>query len=136
MLVRDEQIKEMEEKSESDPKAADFVERMSKPGYKAAAAMESPRHFRTHLPLSLLPPNLLDTCKVVYVARNPKDVAVSYYNLNSLMEDLPQEADFSKYWELFQKDLLMWTPFWSHVEEAWSVRQRGKTEKGTGIFRK
>ncbi|KAG8225851.1 hypothetical protein J437_LFUL004781 [Ladona fulva] len=53
----------MEEKSESDPNAADFVERMSKPGYEAAAAMESPRHIRTHLPLSLLPPNLLDTCK-------------------------------------------------------------------------
>ena len=29
------------------------------------------RFIKTHLPLSLLPPELLDTSKVVYVARNP-----------------------------------------------------------------
>ncbi|CAG9783940.1 unnamed protein product [Diatraea saccharalis] len=30
--------------------------------------MHSPRYIKTHLPLSLLPPDLLDTCKVVYTA--------------------------------------------------------------------
>lgn len=35
-------------------------------------ALPSPRFIKSHLPLSCLPPNLLDECKVVYVARNPK----------------------------------------------------------------
>ena len=34
--------------------------------------MEERRFIKSHLPLSLLPHNLLDTAKVVYVARNPK----------------------------------------------------------------
>ncbi|KAG7175898.1 Sulfotransferase 1A1-like [Homarus americanus] len=39
-----------------------------------------PRIIKTHLPLSLLPPDILDTAKVVYVARNPRDVTVSMYH--------------------------------------------------------
>jgi hypothetical protein len=35
-------------------------------------ALPSPRVIKTHLPFSMLPPTLLDTCKVVYVARNSK----------------------------------------------------------------
>ena len=34
--------------------------------------MEERRFIKSHLPLSLLPHKLLDTAKVVYVARNPK----------------------------------------------------------------
>lgn len=42
-------------------------------------SMTSPRFIKTHLPFSHLPSDLLDVAKVVYVARNPKDVAVSSY---------------------------------------------------------
>ena len=42
--------------------------------------MEERRLIKSHLPFEFLPPKLLDTCKVVYVARNPKDVAVSLYH--------------------------------------------------------
>lgn len=37
-------------------------------------ALPSPRYIKSHLPLSYLPPNLVDSCKVVYVARNPKGI--------------------------------------------------------------
>ena len=40
----------------------------------------SPRFVKSHLPFSLNNPRLLDVCKVVYVARNPKDVCVSFYH--------------------------------------------------------
>ena len=41
-----------------------------------------PRIIKTHLPLCLLPDSLLDTCKVIFVTRNIKDMAVSYYYHN------------------------------------------------------
>ena len=44
----------------------------------------SPRLIRPHMPFYLLHPDLLDTCKVVYVARNPKDVIVSFYHHHRL----------------------------------------------------
>ena len=38
--------------------------------------MSDPRLIKSHMPLSLLPNNLLDTAKVIYVARNPMDVMI------------------------------------------------------------
>ena len=40
----------------------------------------SPRYVKCHFPFSMNNPRLLDVCKVVYVARNPKDVCVSWYH--------------------------------------------------------
>merc|ERR1719319_171183 len=45
-----------------------------------AANLPSPRVIKSHLPFEFLPPKLLDTCKVIYVGRNPKDTCVSYYH--------------------------------------------------------
>ncbi|CAG0882163.1 unnamed protein product [Darwinula stevensoni] len=44
------------------------------------AKVSSPRLIKTHLPLSLLPDQVKER-KVIYIARNPKDVCVSYYHL-------------------------------------------------------
>ena len=33
---------------------------------------DTPRVIKSHLPLEMLPPKLLDTCKVIFVCRNPK----------------------------------------------------------------
>ena len=41
---------------------------------------KSPRIFKSHLPFYVLPPKLIDSCKVVICLRNPKDVAVSYFH--------------------------------------------------------
>lgn len=45
----------------------------------------SPKFVKSHLPMSMNNPRLLDTCKVIYVARNPKDVCVSHYYHNRLI---------------------------------------------------
>ena len=44
------------------------------------AALGKRRLIMTYLPIRLLPGNLLDTCKLVYLARNPKDVAVANFH--------------------------------------------------------
>ncbi|KPJ06272.1 Sulfotransferase 1C4 [Papilio machaon] len=84
--------------------------------------MPSPRFFKSHLPLSMLPASLIDTCKVVYVTRDPRDVAVSFYHHSELMKMLKEGSDFKTYWNLFIKDLISCTPFFEHVKEAWELR--------------
>nr|XP_006818903.1 PREDICTED: sulfotransferase 1C4-like [Saccoglossus kowalevskii] len=51
-----------------------------KPNYEQAAEMASPRIIPTHLPMHILPPQLDEKKpKVIYVARNPKDIVASIY---------------------------------------------------------
>ncbi|KAI5646047.1 sulfotransferase domain-containing protein [Phthorimaea operculella] len=82
----------------------------------------SPRFIKSHLPISLLPPTMLDTAKVVYVARDPRDTAVSFYHHNRLFRMQGFIGDFKTYWNFFIKDLVNWTPFFEHLKEAWEKR--------------
>ena len=65
--------------------------------------MPSPRFVKTHLPFAYLPPDILDTCKVVYVARNPKDVAVSSYFHHKLTAEMDTTLSFEEYIEYFMR---------------------------------
>ena len=58
----------------------------------------SPRFVSSHLPFSMNNPRLLDVCKVVYVARNPKDACVSYFNHCRLIKlvDFTGDLEVSK----------------------------------------
>ena len=50
----------------------------------------------THLPLELLPPSILHgLCKLVYVARNPKDNAVSFFHHHRMARFLGVQKDLS-----------------------------------------
>ncbi|XP_063531416.1 luciferin sulfotransferase-like [Cydia strobilella] len=90
------------------------------PSYDKVVVAPSPRFIKTHLHLSLLPTNLLDTAKVVYVARDPRDVAVSYYHHNKFLWNYT--GDFKSYWNLFISDLVIFSPFFPHLKEAWALR--------------
>uniref|UniRef100_A0A023F6T1 Putative sulfotransferase n=1 Tax=Triatoma infestans TaxID=30076 RepID=A0A023F6T1_TRIIF len=118
----DKYLEEIAELNDNDPEVMKVLENIAIPVYVTGEAMKSPRHFKTHLPLSLMPPNLLDTCKVVYLARNPFDVAVSFYHLSKLLKSIDYQSDFEKYWELFEKDLIMYSPYWEHIQEGWERR--------------
>jgi len=39
------------------------------------------------------------------VARNPKDVAVSFYHLNRLIRTQGYRGDFPRYWDYFENNL-------------------------------
>ncbi|KAG6448316.1 hypothetical protein O3G_MSEX005437 [Manduca sexta] len=86
------------------------------------AKTPDPRFIKTHLPLSFLPPSLLDTTKVVYVARDPRDVAVSSYHHSKLFVQMGYNSDFKHFWSLFTGGLFTFTPYFEHVKEAWEKR--------------
>ncbi|KAJ8722514.1 hypothetical protein PYW07_003694 [Mythimna separata] len=88
----------------------------------AAAPLTTTRFIKTHLPMSLLPPNILDTVKMVYVARDPRDVIVSCYHLARFLKTTNFRGDFKDFWNLFRRDLFSLTPYFEHVKEAWEKR--------------
>uniref|UniRef100_A0A8C5SY70 Sulfotransferase n=1 Tax=Malurus cyaneus samueli TaxID=2593467 RepID=A0A8C5SY70_9PASS len=59
---------------------------------------ESRRLLTTHLPAPVLAPALQRSkAKVIYVARNPKDVAVSFYHFHRLAKFLPDPSSFDAF---------------------------------------
>lgn len=78
----------------------------AKPAYKVLPNFNSPRIIKTHLPFSLLSPSVMTTrARVIYIARNPKDMLISYYYLYRKISDLGFRSDFSRFFELFERDL-------------------------------
>ncbi|XP_071840703.1 sulfotransferase 1C2-like [Apostichopus japonicus] len=73
------------------PEGYDVAKAASTPGqYVRANDMPSPRVLMSHLQLELLPRELrARKGKLIYIARNPKDVAVSFYHFASLTTNLP-----------------------------------------------
>ncbi|KAJ8725829.1 hypothetical protein PYW08_004012 [Mythimna loreyi] len=97
---------------------------MAKPVTPMLAAMPqtTKRFIKTHLPMSLLPPKILDTVKMVYVARDPRDVAVSCFHHAKLFKMSGCRGTFKEFWNIFRRDLYMLTPYFEHVKEAWEKR--------------
>ncbi|XP_066979277.1 sulfotransferase 1A1-like [Macrobrachium rosenbergii] len=87
-----------------------------------AEYIPDPRTIKSHLPFSLMPPSMLDTAKVVYVARNPKDVIVSYHHFYKLMEETEFVGQLEDFLDLFVNDDLIYGPYWLHLKEAWERR--------------
>ncbi|XP_022127155.2 sulfotransferase 1E1 isoform X1 [Pieris rapae] len=90
--------------------------------YQDLHTLPSPRYVKTHLNLDFLPPKLLDTAKVFYIARDPRDVAVSFHFMHKLFRYFDEGDQFNEFWDLFKRDLLMHMPIFPHIEEAWKQR--------------
>ncbi|KPJ05082.1 Sulfotransferase 1C4 [Papilio xuthus] len=122
MLMHKDLIDELRKVHAGNEEKLKALELLRVPGTVQVAAMPSPRVIKTHLPMSLMPPSLPDSCKVVYVARDPRDVAVSYYHLTSEFQTFKFKGGFKSFWSLFVKDLVYWSPFFDHLKEAWEMR--------------
>lgn len=122
VLIHDQLGNEMKSLN-TDPDIRRTVNAWKTPVDEVLNMTPSPRHIKTHIPLSLLPPNILEKSKVIYVARNVKDVAVSYYYHNKLIRLHDYVGDFETYWNLFKNDLVVYAPYWKHIEEGWEKKE-------------
>lgn len=67
IFVHDETKKEFLQENSFCPERMQLVEEISKPAWKTLSETSERRFIKTHLPFSLLPPNLLEVgCKVCY----------------------------------------------------------------------
>ena len=81
------------------------------------SGMKSPRLFHTHLPYSALPDSIKNSkCKIVYIARNPKDTLVSMWHFFNKLRT-PEQGPylFEKAFECFCKGICHFGPFFDHV---------------------
>lgn len=76
------------------------------PTYKELAGVKGKRFIKTHLPLELMPHGALKSNgpKIIYVARNPKDVAVSNYYLHRMVVKSGYKNDFKTFADYFIND--------------------------------
>lgn len=123
--MHDETKQQLLKMNEGNAEKQELVEAISVPAYEFLPQMQKQRFIKTHFPFSLLPPSLMEQqCKVIYVARNPRDVAVSFYHLNRLYLTQGYHGNFPDYWDYFEKKLAPWTPYWTHINEGWQNRHR------------
>ncbi|XP_055708846.1 luciferin sulfotransferase-like [Phlebotomus papatasi] len=83
--------------------------------------MPSPRLIKSHLPAPLLPKDIWTVKpKIIYVARNAKDTAVSYYHHYRNIRGYRGNMD--DFMDIFLKDLVNYSPFDSHIIDFWNMR--------------
>jgi len=84
--------------------------------------MEGRRVIKTHIPMEMLPENLLDKCKVIYVARNIKDMVVSWFHHHVSLTPHDFKGSFDDFVSLFEKDLLIYGSYFHHVLGGWAFK--------------
>ncbi|KAM9824741.1 amine sulfotransferase-like [Neosynchiropus ocellatus] len=79
----------------------------------------SPRLYSSHLTPALMPPGLKEKkAKILYVMRNPKDVAVSFYHFSKIMTDLETPQSFDQFLEDFLQGNVACSSWFDHIR-AW-----------------
>ncbi|KAB7504381.1 hypothetical protein Anas_10895 [Armadillidium nasatum] len=59
---------------------------------------------------------------VIYMARDPRDVVLSYYHYSRLLNVMDFVGSMTDFVEHFVNDTLAFGPFWTHLKEAWNKR--------------
>uniref|UniRef100_A0A8C4XHL1 Sulfotransferase n=1 Tax=Erpetoichthys calabaricus TaxID=27687 RepID=A0A8C4XHL1_ERPCA len=101
-----------------------FLE-LSSMGVDLLKDMPSPRLVKTHLPFQLVPQSFWDKgCKVIYVARNAKDILVSYFFFHKITPILPHAGTWDDFFESFLSGNVVWGSWFDHVTGWWDVREK------------
>ncbi|GMR29951.1 hypothetical protein PMAYCL1PPCAC_00146, partial [Pristionchus mayeri] len=86
----------------------------------------------THLSLERLPTDIREgKCKLVYVARNPKDQAVSNFHFHKLNDSLGQQADltWSEFFSLNCSGNIYFGSWFDHVLSFWKFTRNNPNTK-------
>ncbi|XP_015277292.1 PREDICTED: sulfotransferase 1C2-like [Gekko japonicus] len=87
--------------------------------------MPSPRTLKFHLPVQLMPPSIWEqNCKVIYVARNAKDNAVSYFHFHRMNQGMPEPGNWDQFVEDFLATKLAYGSWFDHVRGWWEAKDR------------
>lgn len=106
-----------------------FLEICSPPPIPSGVAIlnntPSPRLVKTHLPFELVPQSFWEhKCKTIYVARNAKDNAVSYYFFDLMNKCQPDPGTWDQYVERFLKGEIAWGNWFDHVIGWWNAKDK------------
>ncbi|XP_077171863.1 sulfotransferase 1C1-like [Paroedura picta] len=94
-------------------------------GLEDAEAMPSPRTLKTHLPVQLLPPSFWEqNCKIIYVARNAKDNAVSFFHFHHMNQGLPEPGNWDQFLEDFLAEKVIRGSWFDHVRGWWEAKEK------------
>lgn len=89
--------------------------------YAEAEKLKSPRLLKSHLPANFLPKEVWEKKnKIIYVARNIKDVAISLYHFVKALSVFNGTKD--QFLKAFMEDNIYYCPFWSHLLEFYEMR--------------
>ncbi|XP_076193055.1 sulfotransferase 1B1-like isoform X2 [Aptenodytes patagonicus] len=95
-----------------------------KSGTDLLATMPSPRVVKTHLPAHILPKSFWENrCKMIYVGRNAKDVAVSFYHFDLMNKFQPHPGTWAQYLEEFMAGRVAYGSWYDHVKDYWERRK-------------
>uniref|UniRef100_A0A8C7SX97 Sulfotransferase n=2 Tax=Oncorhynchus mykiss TaxID=8022 RepID=A0A8C7SX97_ONCMY len=95
------------------------------PGTELADKLStSPRLIKTHLPVQLVPKSFWEqNCRIVYVARNAKDNAVSYFHFDRMNQAHPEPGDWNNFLQRFMDGKMVFGSWYDHVTGWWERKQ-------------
>ncbi|XP_063701781.1 sulfotransferase 1E1-like [Culicoides brevitarsis] len=83
--------------------------------------MPRPRFVKSHLPICFLPDDLWKKAKkIIYVARDPKDAAVSYFHHYFNLHEY--QGTIEEYLDLYLEGNVEFGDYWDHVEQFHLIR--------------
>ncbi|XP_073492103.1 sulfotransferase 1 family member D1-like isoform X1 [Aquarana catesbeiana] len=101
------------------------------PGFPSATEilnnLDPPRVIKTHLQADVLPKSFWEkNCKMIYVARNAKDVAVSYYHFYRMAYGHPEPGTWDEYLNAYMEGNVAFGSWAKHVKGWWEMRKKNK----------
>uniref|UniRef100_A0A667YAY7 Sulfotransferase n=2 Tax=Myripristis murdjan TaxID=586833 RepID=A0A667YAY7_9TELE len=84
----------------------------------------SPRLIKSHLPVQFVPKSFWEqNCRIVYVARNAKDTAVSYFHFGRMNMFQPEPGEWSSFLQHFIQGEVVFGSWYDHVRGWWEKKQ-------------
>ncbi len=91
---------------------------LSEPLDVRVSSLQSPRFFKTHLPIHSAPKEIFERSrKIVLVLRNPKDCLLSCYNFHRLNDALPSPECLESFTEDFLEGKVLYGSFWDWTND-------------------